>query len=95
MPLYEYECSCGKISSEVRSIKDKSKPTIPCEACGLKAARIYSMGMSTGWADDWSAEDGGKGRLISQFGLDKRQRFNSPEDVKEYAKTLGMTTYRT
>ena len=76
-----------------------SKDTIPCEKCEKPAHRVFGVSGTTGWADDWSTENNGKGRFIPQFAPPERgpddRYFSSPKDVEEYAKKRGHSTSRT
>ena len=42
MPIYEYECSCGKVFEKLESINSQEK-TAPCPQCGATAKRKISV----------------------------------------------------
>ena len=98
MPLYRYECSNDKCSyaDEILSGMHDTRPKFRiCLHCSSKMYRDFSISEATGFADDWSAENGGKGKWIPQFGLEHQRYFKSPKKVDEYAKKQGMSTFRT
>ncbi len=41
MPIYNYECACGKEFTEWNSIEDRS--TAKCPACNAKAKQVLSI----------------------------------------------------
>ena len=53
MPLYEFECECGKRKELITSVKTTS---IECEDCGKDMKRLISLSSfklkGTGWAFD-------------------------------------------
>ncbi len=98
MPLYSYECSneaCHSVDSIMSGMNDKRPQFRICPLCSSKMYRDFSTSEATGFADDWSAENGGKGKWIPQFGAEHQQHFKSPGEVDEYARKQGMSTYRT
>jgi len=98
MPLYEYECSndeCNYADEILTGMTDTRPKFRICMKCSSKMYRSFSSATATGFADDWSAQNGGKGKCIPQFGPGHQQYFKSPEKVDEYAKKQGMSTFRT
>jgi len=50
MPLYEYQCECGKVTED---LQPSTVETIPC-ACGGRAKRIMSASAcKVWWYEPW------------------------------------------
>lgn len=43
MPLYDFECKCGKVTEKFLGIADL-RDSVPCEDCGGEAIRVISLG---------------------------------------------------
>lgn len=66
MPTYTYCCPiCNGEQDELRSIDDRDA-TMRC-SCGGEMTRIVALPSVRPDVFDWSNENGGKGRLISQL----------------------------
>jgi putative FmdB family regulatory protein len=92
MPLYEYDCeNCGPVEVEHRMGEHPS-----CR-CGGTLTRDYRTPpcISTD-AEDWSQENGGKGRYISQMASkqdDPNAFFQSRKDVHKECASKGWTAH--
>jgi putative FmdB family regulatory protein len=73
---YEYECrKCGARFDAIVSINDRDGP-VACPDCGASAKRLISMPhVCMGSSTDWSNENNGKGRRISQLDHGVRQPY--------------------
>lgn len=73
MPTYEYTCpACGAAFDAVKPMSASQEPE-PCPSCGASATRVPSLpARVAGDAFDWSFENNGKGRRISQLDRDSR-----------------------
>ena len=79
MPTYEYACRrCGAHFDEVRPMAESTYDA-ECPDCGSSARKVVTAPMVRGDAYDWSMENQGKGRRISQLDHDT--------DKPYYAKT--------
>jgi len=93
MPRYDYECDCGLMWEEEHDMRDH---LIRCGSCGRRARKVLSS-PTVIMDQDWSSENGGRGRYCCQIG-EKRNDPNayckSPRDAEEKAIRKGWTVDR-
>lgn len=66
MPTYTYICPiCNGEQDDLRAVEDRDSTT-RC-SCGGEMTRMVTMPAVQGDPYDWSNENGGRGRLISQL----------------------------
>lgn len=76
MPTYAYACrACDIQFDDVKPMSASGEPSI-CPGCGTSCQRIITApARVAGDAYDWTFENGGKGRRISQLDKDTRTPF--------------------
>lgn len=86
MPTFDYSCrSCGAQFDAYSTIADRDSGE--CPDCGSKKVqRLISMpSIRPESLDDFSSENGGKGRYNPQV----QKYFRHVNDVKDYARKTG------
>ncbi len=68
MPIYEYECSCGKQFENMRPMSEYDLPSI-CPYCAKDADRIMSTFTST--ESEYFTVTDGKGNVVSRKQVSK------------------------
>jgi len=95
MPSYDMFCpKCKCTFDEVLSIAERDT-AVRCPDCGARAKRQISTPYFPGTGgdrDDWSNENGGKGRRISQMDPDTKTPYyaRSRNQVHEDGKRQGL-----
>lgn len=76
MPSYDYECRrCGARFDEIVQVSERDLP-VACPDCGGDAKRLVcAPSFVCGDTKDWSSENNGKGRRISQLDHGIRQPY--------------------
>ena len=84
MPLYEFECQCGKISEDFFRVAE-CPDSIDCE-CGKKAKKILSMrgGIQTDNDVTWLPS------AVDVLQPDYEQRITTRTEYKKYLKEKGL-----
>ena len=96
MPTYDFECrKCHTQFDEVLSISQRDK-AVSCPDCGASAKRqVATPHFASNGGDpyDWSKENGGKGRRISQMDPDTKTPYyaRSRQQIHEDGKRRGLT----
>jgi putative FmdB family regulatory protein len=95
MPSYDFVCrKCNAEFDEVLSIAQRDT-AVHCPDCGASAKRQISAPYFPGTggdAYDWSSENGGKGRRISQMDPDTKTPYyaRSRQQIHEDGKRRGL-----
>lgn len=91
MPRYDYECKKCGVMELTHGFHDEIDK---CPQCGVrKITKLISL-PSFRMDHDWSAENGGKGRYISQVAErqnDPNAYFRSQREALEYVNKHGGT----
>lgn len=76
MPTYAFSCTaCGESFDEIRPMSESGNAAI-CPDCGKPARQVPTAPAAVrGDAYDWSTENRGKGRRISQLDPDTKTPF--------------------
>lgn len=85
MPTYEYVCVCGRRVDILRDVDQRNDPA-ECPRCHARMERAVTMPHIRPDADDFSSENGGKGRYNPQL----KQHVTSVNHAIEVAKSKGM-----
>jgi putative FmdB family regulatory protein len=97
MPTYDYECrKCGCRFDSMESVENRD--TAHCPDCDGPAKRLVSLpAMVVGDVYDWSAENKGKGRRISQLdhGVRKPYYATSRQKAIDEAHKRGLNVIKT
>jgi putative FmdB family regulatory protein len=95
MPNYAMLCTkCKCTFDETLSMADRDT-TVQCPDCGARAKRQVSAPYFPGTGGDpfdWSSENGGKGRRISQMDYDTKTPYyaRSRQQIHEDGKKRGL-----
>lgn len=89
MPLYDYACRICKHTGEYYATMDARANTPPCEKCGSTITEkvILSAPATHPDFDDFSTENGGKGRFNKQL----MTYVTSTQDAVDKARAKGWS----
>lgn len=86
MPIYSYACDCGETQDLVREVSQRHD-TVICK-CGKEMYRDYTQGPTIRPdLDDFSSENGGRGRWNRQL----NEYTRSVKHTMERAKARGFS----
>jgi putative FmdB family regulatory protein len=93
MPTYDYRCdACGRRFADLKSMREDSSHAV-CPHCGGRGDKQVTAPLAVrGDAYDWSMENRGKGRRISQldYDVDKPYYAKSRQAACDEAARRGL-----